>query len=70
MSGDRPEVTLPPEVAPQAKEPLAEDSEQSLLRLDEDSLPPESEGGALGQPARKVYTLPEEIVPKILHPAC
>lgn len=66
VSGDRPEMSLPPEV----EEPLAEDLEPFMRQLDEDPPPPEPEGGAFGQPERKVYTPPEETVPKILLPAC
>lgn len=66
MSGDRPETPSLPEV----EEPLAEDSEPSLRQLGKDPPPPEPEWVAFGQPAGKVYTRPEETVPKILVPAC
>lgn len=57
---------------PEVEEPLAEDLKPFLPQLHEDPTPSEPELGAIafGQPARKVYTPPEETVPKILLPAC
>lgn len=60
VSGDRPENPLPSEKLP------TEDFAPYLLRLEEDSPPPEPKEEFSEQPARKVYTPPKKTVPKTL----